>query len=262
MMCGMKHLRVLLAISNLAFAQHGGKPKQSAAEIAEEKAAELLNYKLPRNYFFALAAFACIFIACRLILVAIQHLRMVACLSNDTQRYFAIPSPRWSKFKSTILYAPLFRTRHNREFKLSSAVNMGTLPSRFQSMFIGVIVATNVVLCVYGIHFSTPRAQVLSVLRNRTGTISVANLIPMVFMAGRNNPLIPLLNVSFDSFNMMHRWLGRLAVLEAIAHTLCWMIAKVDTGTGSLLNACWFVLILAQPGGQLSKLQYPTATSS
>jgi predicted ferric reductase len=49
-------------------------------------------------------------------------------------------------------------------------------------------------------------------------------------MAGRNNPLISLLNVPFDSFNMMHRWLGRLAVLEAIAHTLCWMINKVDTG--------------------------------
>lgn len=228
-MFNWKYAGVLLAISSLAWAQHG-KPQQSAAEIAEEEAAEVLNYRMSRNYFLALAAFACIFIGYRLILVAIQYLRMVACLSNDTQRYFAIPSAQWGKFKSMILYAPLFRTRHNREFKLSSAVNMGTLPSRFQSLFIAAIVATNVVLCVYGFDWGMPRQRVLTLLRNRTGTISVANLIPMVLLAGRNNPLIPLLNVSFDSFNMMHRWLGRLVILEAIAHTLCWMIAKVDKG--------------------------------
>ena len=232
-MFNMRYIGVLLASSHLASAQRGGKPQQSAAEAAEEAAAELLNYKLSRNYFLALAAFSCIFITCQLILVAIQHLRTVACLSNDTQRYFAMPSPYWGKFKSMILYAPFFRTRHNRELRLSSAFNMGTLPSRSQSIFIGVIVATNVVLCAYGIHWSTSRAQMLSVLRNRTGTISVANLIPMVLMAGRNNPLIPLLNVSFDSFNMMHRWLARLAILEAVAHTLCWMIAKVDKGVDS-----------------------------
>ncbi len=258
----MKYVGVLLAISTLALAQNGGKPKQSAAEIAEQQAADLLNYKLPRNYFLSLAAFACIFVAYRLVIVAIQFLRTVACLSNDTQRYFAIPSPQWGKFQDRILYAPLFRTRHNREFKLSSAVNMGTLPSRFQSIFISAIVATNVVLCVYGIHFNTPRGQALSVLRNRTGTISIANLIPMVLLAGRNNPLIPLLNVSFDSFNMMHRWLGRLAILEAIAHTLCWMIAKVDTCMDSFPNRRWPLLIALQPGGHLSKLRLPIAISS
>jgi len=226
----MKHVGALLAIFPLALAQQFGKPKQSPAELAEQAAAEVLNYKLPRNYFFALAAFACIFVCYRLTIVTIQNFRTVACLFNDTQRYFAIPNPRWAKVKSMILYAPLFRTRHNREFKLSAAVNMGTLPSRFQTIFIAAIVATNAGLCVYGIRWSAPRALLLSILRNRTGTIAVANLIPMVLMAGRNNPLIPLLNVSFDSFNMMHRWLGRLAILEAIAHTLCWMISKVDKG--------------------------------
>lgn len=226
----MKYIGIFLAISNLALAQNGGKPKQTPAEAAAEAAAQALDYRISRNYFLSLAAFACVFIAYRVILVGFQKLRTVACLSNTTQRYFAMPSPHWGKFKEMILYAPLFHTRHNREFKLSSAVNMGTLPSRFQSMFIGAIVVTNVVLCVYGIHFSTPRQAVLPILRNRTGTISVANLIPMVLMAGRNNPLIPWFNVSFDSFNMMHRWLGRLAILEATAHTLCWMIAKVEKG--------------------------------
>ena len=236
----MKYIGILLAISSLALAEGGGKPKKTPAEIAEEAAAQALDYRISRNYFLSLAAFTYIFIAYRVTLISIQHLRTIACLSNNTQRYFAMPSPLWAKFQSMILYAPLFRTRHNREFRLSSAVNMGTIPSRFQSMFIAVVVATNAVLCVYGIRFSIPRQTLLSIIRNRTGTISVANLIPMVLMAGRNNPLIPWLNVSFDSFNMMHRWLGRLAILEAIVHTLCWMIAKVDKGTQILLSLCLF----------------------
>lgn len=39
-------------------------------------------------------------------------------------------------------------------------------------------------------------------------------------MAGRNNPLITLLGISFDQFNLLHRWFGRIAVLEALVHTI------------------------------------------
>lgn len=272
-MRGMKHVGLLLVISHLAVAQPGGPPKLSPAEIEEKKEAEELNTDFSRNYFVALAAFSCILIAFRLTNMAIQHLRTLACLSNDTQRYFAVPSPLWSKFKARFLYAPLFRTRHNREFRLSSAINMGTLPTRFQSIFIGAFVATNVFLCVHEVDFGKPRAQVLSTLRNRTGTISVANLIPMVIMAGRNNPLITWLNVPFDSFNMMHRWLGRLAVLEAIAHMLCWTISKVETAGWSavkesighspliltgLISGVAFVAILIQSPSAIRHAFYET----
>ncbi|KPI44511.1 Ferric/cupric transmembrane component 2 [Cyphellophora attinorum] len=47
-------------------------------------------------------------------------------------------------------------------------------------------------------------------------------------MATIKNPLIELLDISYDTFNMMHRWLGRLSILQAVAHTLCWTIAKVQ----------------------------------
>lgn len=51
-------------------------------------------------------------------------------------------------------------------------------------------------------------------------------------MAGRNNPLIIWLNVSFDTFNLIHRWLGRIVILEAITHTLAFWI-------GSASNKGW-----------------------
>lgn len=48
-------------------------------------------------------------------------------------------------------------------------------------------------------------------------------------MASRNNPLINWLNLSFDTFNLLHRWFGRIVVLEAITHTAAWTVATVAT---------------------------------
>ena len=49
-------------------------------------------------------------------------------------------------------------------------------------------------------------------------------------MAGRNNILINWLNMSFDTFNLLHRWFGRIVVLEAVAHTVAWMLATISRG--------------------------------
>ncbi|KAL9617222.1 MAG: hypothetical protein Q9160_007983 [Pyrenula sp. 1 TL-2023] len=47
-------------------------------------------------------------------------------------------------------------------------------------------------------------------------------MVPLILLAGRNNPLVHLLKVSFDTFNLIHRWLGRLVALEALIHTFAW----------------------------------------
>lgn len=48
-------------------------------------------------------------------------------------------------------------------------------------------------------------------------------------MAARNNPLINWMNMSFDTFNLLHRWFGRIVVLEALAHTIAWIVTTVST---------------------------------
>src|SRR5438045_4116217 len=72
----------------------------------------------------------------RMSLESIRYIRTLTCLSNDTQRYFLKPSPWFAAFKDMILYAPIFRNRHNREFRLSAAVHVGTLPTRLQVLFL------------------------------------------------------------------------------------------------------------------------------
>jgi hypothetical protein len=143
--------------------------------------------------------------------------------------------------KESVIYAPLLRTRHNREFRLSSAVNMGTLPTRFQTVLLLGIIAMNTVLCVITIPFWDDETTVLGFIRNRSGTMAVVNLVPLVVIAGRNNPLIRALDVSYDTWNLLHRWFGRIVVLESLVHTLAWMINKVRTRK-------YFLKLLSGPG--------------
>ena len=39
-----------------------------------------------------------------------------------------------------------------------------------------------------------------------------------------------MLNLSFDSFNLLHRWQGRIVVLEALTHAIAWTASSVHTG--------------------------------
>ncbi|KAK4123505.1 hypothetical protein N657DRAFT_573166 [Parathielavia appendiculata] len=176
-----------------------------------------------------LGAISAALLAWRFTTLLVRYVRTVTCLHNDTQRYFAQPSEKYSWFKKNVQYAPILSKRHNREFHLSSAVNVGTLPTRMQLVFLLGYLATNVAFCVMTIEFSGSLKQVAALVRNRTGYLAVVNMIPLFLMAGRNNPLINLLGISFDTFNLLHRWLGRIVMLEAVAHTLAWLVSKAST---------------------------------
>lgn len=223
----------------------GGNGAISPAMKAEQDDQDRLLRKFAIDLLIALSALVGALFVYRIIQSSMHHIRMLTCLRNDTQRYFTIPNEKWAKIKKLIIYAPMFRVRHNREFRLSSAINIGTLPTRFQALLQIAILAMNVVFCVYQIPFMEKETSVLKFLRNRTGTIAVANLLPLVIMADRNNPLIKMLNISFDSFNFFHRFFGRLVVLESIAHVVCYTISAVQTRKAALssidLKQSWLI---------------------
>ena len=169
------------------------------------------------------------------------HLRRLSSFSNDRQRYFLSSHDTLSKIKNHVVYAPLFRNRHNQEMQLSRAVNFGTLPSRFHTFLILGIVVMNVVCCTVTLPYGKDEHTVSGMVRNRTGTMSTVNLMALVLMAGRNNPLIPLLRVPFDTWNLLHRWLGRIVVLEALAHIFAWAIPEAQEG---MLFLCHYLCYL------------------
>ncbi|KAJ5551038.1 hypothetical protein N7461_005736 [Penicillium sp. DV-2018c] len=187
---------------------------------------EAVNDDLARYTILALGCAAAAYYIWQLAFRFSRHLRRLASFGDDRQNYFVPTHDTFAWIKEHIIYAALFRSRHNRELQLSSALNMGTLPSRFHAFLISGVIAMNVTLCCVTTPYGTKEDTLAGIVRNRTGTMATVNLIPLVIMAGRNNPLIAMLHVPFDTWNLLHRWLGRIVVLEALAHVFAWAIPK------------------------------------
>lgn len=164
----------------------GTAPTSEATQTAAQDAADLQAHAAALNsdfydYLFIVVSSLIVILAIwRLSIEAIKYVRKLICLNNERQLYFVKPSPSFASFKKHLLYAPILRKRHNREFKLSAAVNVGSLPTRLQLLFVLAYLGTNVAYCVVGIDWSQPLVTVAKELRNRSGIIAVTNLVSHV----------------------------------------------------------------------------------
>lgn len=71
-------------------------------------------------------------------------------------------------------------------------------------------------------------------------------------MAARNNPLISWANCSFDTFNLLHRWFGRIVALEAITHTVAFGVqvgafSKFSSSVAGQLYLQFGILVSSPP---------------
>ena len=170
-----------------------------------------------------IAAF-CIFCA-RIAQLAHAQLRLFTALGagRREQNFWGIESyPLWARVKKHLLYAPIGRKRHNREIQLSTAVNVGTLPSRFQLILLLLYAASQVAFCIYLDYGVNGKAALLAELRGRSGTLALLNMVPLFVFSARNNPLIYLLGISFDTYNLLHRYGYQAATFSnSINDSLC-----------------------------------------
>ena len=161
-----------------------------------------------------------------------SHMRHLLTMGRESdQRYWMYDrSPFWPWLKRHVLYAPLGRVRHNKEIQLSQAITIGTLPSRLHMLLLLAYLASNIAYCLVLDWRRLNSASVVAELRGRSGALAAFNLVPTVLFACRNNPLIPILRVSYDTFNLLHRWCARILALEVVVHFLCWLTNNVNAG--------------------------------
>ncbi|KAI1449135.1 ferric reductase like transmembrane component-domain-containing protein [Annulohypoxylon stygium] len=182
------------------------------------------------SLWWTLGGMALILLTIRLVVIGWSQLRHVSAMSASGEQQAYWKKTQWSwmpGFKKNLLYAPLWKKRHNREIKLSSAVSMGTLPSRLHSVILAIYLLSNAAYMFYE-EWNRPNGYSLAAeIRGRSGTLSLVNMVPLLILAGRNNPLIELLHVSFDTYNLIHRWMGRTVVIEVIIHTLAWAYVEI-----------------------------------
>lgn len=189
-----------------------------------------MNLLFKDALWWTLGIMALIVLAIRIIEIGWAKLRQVSAMSvaGEKQGYWRISQWSWMPgLKKHIIYAPFWSKRHNREFRLSAAINVGTLPSRLHSLLLFIYVGSNFTYMFILNWQNKNRYAFCAELRGRSGTLSLVNMVPLIIFAGRNNPLIGLLKISFDTYNLLHRWMGRLVVLEAVIHTIAWAIPAV-----------------------------------
>ncbi|KAI9785185.1 MAG: hypothetical protein M1839_000823 [Geoglossum umbratile] len=194
--------------------------------------AEHLNGKLEFDLNYVVVALILSALLYRIVVSGVRYIRTLTCLSSDRQLLFLKPNQAFAFIKKQVMDAPVFGKRHIKELRLSSAVSGGDLPTRLEFMLIVGTLGANIALSVVYIHWSEGEKTVLAELRNRTGMLALANLLPIFILSARNNPLIRLLNIPFEAFNMIHRWLGRIVVLQVMCHTICYLISVVKFSGG------------------------------
>ena len=139
----------------------------------------------------------------------------------------------WSKLQSSIFLPALLGSRRLEPLP----GQMGYLPGRALSIFIGTYVVLNVVFSAVSfgtfspnIWFMSPQFETCEYVGNRTGTLSLVNMSIAILFAGRNNLLVALTGWGQTTFMTLHRWTARVATVQAVVHAITYTVAYFEPG--------------------------------
>jgi predicted ferric reductase len=121
-----------------------------------------------------------------------------------------------------------------------------TIPPRMQSITIALFVTLNAFLCTSGYHLTDGNlywpeksTQLLRYVSDRTGILSLVNF-PLVWLFGmRNDVLLWLTGWGFGTYNAFHRWIARVATLQAVIHSLGYTAMILGNGGWSSFLTYW-----------------------
>ncbi|KAF4336769.1 ferric-chelate reductase [Fusarium beomiforme] len=122
----------------------------------------------------------------------------------------------------------------------------GTLPPRIQTLTLLLFVIVNIACSIHGYeifegygYYPSVSTQVLRHVSDRTGILSFANF-PLIWLFGmRNNIVIWLTGWDFKTYNNFHRWVGRIATLQAIIHSIGYTIIILQRGGWAYFWQIW-----------------------
>lgn len=178
---------------------------------------------------FVVAGLVTILFAWRTVIRIRHRRRSKIALQVDDQTQLSRTGSFNATLKKHLFYAPLWGSRHNREFRLFR-LHMGSIPLRLEVILLSVYLALNILFVVVTVDWWEEYDEMMFQLKYSAGHLAVMNTPGLVLSAGRNNPLVSLLGLSFDSFNFMHRWVGRVIASNAIIHMSAVLAGKAKSG--------------------------------
>ncbi|KAH7163538.1 ferric reductase transmembrane component 4 [Dactylonectria estremocensis] len=140
-------------------------------------------------------------------------------------RLIPFPARLVSTFNAYVIDPPLFGNKH-----VTPILNLAIVPTRGQALFLGYIVAINIILSAVSLSTISPNSwypndsyQLAAYVANRTGVLSFANIALLILYAGRNNVLLWLTDWSHVTFLLVHRWVAWMCTLQACIHSALWL---------------------------------------
>lgn len=136
-------------------------------------------------------------------------------------KYHADSSKPYALLKRYIIFPATFG------YSCSQNVGWCTIPPRIQTLTIFSFVFLNTLLCCISypvfsenLYWPLVSTQLWRYISDRTGVISLANF-PLVWLFGtRNNLLMWLTGWGFGCYNNFHRWVARVATVQAVVHSI------------------------------------------
>jgi hypothetical protein len=84
--------------------------------------------------------------------------------------------------------------------------------TRFDALLIIAFLAGNVLCLTLGMHDQAELMQ-------RTGLLSTVNLVPLA-LGSHMNSVVSRCGLGFEAYHSIHRWIGRVAVIEGVIHVI------------------------------------------
>lgn len=82
--------------------------------------------------------------------------------------------------------------------------------TRSEAIVVGVLLSGNILCSILDVRSASD-------LVKRTAQLSIINTVPL-FLGGRISPLVNVLKVQYNTYAAAHRWLGRIAAVQAVLH--------------------------------------------
>ncbi|KAJ5390777.1 Riboflavin synthase-like beta-barrel [Penicillium cataractarum] len=166
---------------------------------------------------FAVGGFVTVLFIWRTIIRIRHRHRSKSARQVDDQTQLSQTSSLNASLKKHVFYAPVCGARHSRDFKLFR-LHMGTVPLRLEVILLVIYLLLNFIFVVVMVDWWKDFSDKMFQLKYAAGHLAVMNTPGLVLSAGRNNPLVQMLGLPFDTFNFMHRWVGRVIAANAVVH--------------------------------------------
>ncbi|CAB4252986.1 similar to Saccharomyces cerevisiae YKL220C FRE2 Ferric reductase and cupric reductase, reduces siderophore-bound iron and oxidized copper prior to uptake by transporters [Maudiozyma barnettii] len=155
---------------------------------------------------------------------------------SNNLRYFS-KWKSWCKIKGLLLRC-LYSGYHTEYIKFLGDGFIGLLPTRLETTIIinyailnGIMLAVGYKIDPTNSLFKSYPQQILRLVADRAGILAFGNL-PIIFLFGtRNNLLMGLTGFNFTTFISLHKWVGRVMIINSLIHSACYLCYSIFSGS-------------------------------